>query len=42
MFDYEGELIVVVGKDVKNVFEIDVLKYVFGYMVGNDILVCYF
>ncbi|OAL05584.1 hypothetical protein IQ06DRAFT_300701 [Phaeosphaeriaceae sp. SRC1lsM3a] len=35
--DYEGELVVVIGKDAKNVSEADALKYVAGYTVGNDI-----
>jgi 2-keto-4-pentenoate hydratase/2-oxohepta-3-ene-1,7-dioic acid hydratase in catechol pathway len=37
MLDYEGELVVVIGKDVKNVSEDAALDYVLGYTVGNDI-----
>ncbi|KAH6844519.1 hypothetical protein B0I37DRAFT_377709, partial [Chaetomium sp. MPI-CAGE-AT-0009] len=37
MLDYEGELTVVIGKDVKNVTEADALSYVLGYTVGNDV-----
>ncbi|PCH02622.1 Hypothetical protein PENO1_036750 [Penicillium occitanis (nom. inval.)] len=35
--DYEGELTIVIGKDAKNVSEVDALDYVAGYVVGNDI-----
>lgn len=35
--DYEAELIVVIGKETKNVSKEDALSYVFGYSVGNDI-----
>jgi 2-keto-4-pentenoate hydratase/2-oxohepta-3-ene-1,7-dioic acid hydratase in catechol pathway len=35
-FDYEVELVVVMGKLAKNVSEADALSYVFGYCVGND------
>jgi 2-keto-4-pentenoate hydratase/2-oxohepta-3-ene-1,7-dioic acid hydratase in catechol pathway len=35
--DYEGELVVVIGKDAKNVSDADALDYVAGYTVGNDI-----
>ncbi|MCM3569254.1 fumarylacetoacetate hydrolase family protein [Neobacillus mesonae] len=34
---FESELAVVIGKEVKNVPESDVLDYVFGYTVGNDV-----
>lgn len=34
---FESELAVVIGKDAKNVAEADVLDYVFGYTVGNDV-----
>ncbi|NEU31895.1 fumarylacetoacetate hydrolase family protein [bacterium LRH843] len=34
---FESELAVIIGKDAKNVSEDDVLDYVFGYTVGNDI-----
>jgi len=37
MLDYEGELVIVIGKDVKNVSEADGLDYVLGYTIGNDI-----
>ncbi|OAL52690.1 hypothetical protein IQ07DRAFT_620236 [Pyrenochaeta sp. DS3sAY3a] len=35
--DYEGELVIVIGKDAKNVSEADALEYVAGYTVGNDV-----
>jgi 2-keto-4-pentenoate hydratase/2-oxohepta-3-ene-1,7-dioic acid hydratase in catechol pathway len=35
-FDYEVELVVVMGKVARNVSEADALSYVFGYCVGND------
>lgn len=37
MLDYEGELVVVIGKDAKNVSEDDALSYVLGYTIGNDV-----
>lgn len=35
-FDYEAELVIVMGKTARNVSEADALSYVFGYCVGND------
>jgi 2-keto-4-pentenoate hydratase/2-oxohepta-3-ene-1,7-dioic acid hydratase in catechol pathway len=35
-FDYEVELVVVMGKRAQNVSEADALNYVFGYATGND------
>lgn len=35
-FDYEAELVIVIGKEAKNVSEEEALSYVFGYSVGND------
>lgn len=35
--DYEGELVVVIGKDCKNVSEEDAIDYVAGYCAGNDV-----
>ncbi|KAF5964353.1 fumarylacetoacetate hydrolase [Fusarium bulbicola] len=35
--DYEGELVVVIGKDAKNVMESEALDYVAAYTAGNDI-----
>ncbi|KAJ5721027.1 fumarylacetoacetate hydrolase family protein [Penicillium malachiteum] len=36
--DYEGELIVVIGKDVKNLpNDANALDYVLGYTIGNDL-----
>lgn len=35
-FDYEAELVIVIGKEAKDVAEKDALAYVFGYTVGND------
>jgi 2-keto-4-pentenoate hydratase/2-oxohepta-3-ene-1,7-dioic acid hydratase in catechol pathway len=37
MLDYEGELTVVIGRDVKNVSEENALDYVLGYTAGNDL-----
>lgn len=34
---YEGEIVVVIGKTAKNVSEADALDYVFGYTIGNDV-----
>ena len=34
--NYEGELVVVIGKKAKSVSRADALDYVFGYAVGND------
>lgn len=35
--DYEGELVIVIGKDCKNVSKEDALRYVHGYCIGNDV-----
>lgn len=35
-FDYEVELVIVIGKVAHNVSEADALSHVFGYCVGND------
>jgi 2-keto-4-pentenoate hydratase/2-oxohepta-3-ene-1,7-dioic acid hydratase in catechol pathway len=35
-FDYEIELVVVMGRTARNVSEADALSYVFGYCTGND------
>jgi 2-keto-4-pentenoate hydratase/2-oxohepta-3-ene-1,7-dioic acid hydratase in catechol pathway len=34
---YEGELVVVIGKRCKNVTDDEALEYVFGYTIGNDV-----
>jgi len=34
--DYEGELVVVIGKPGRDIPESKALDYVFGYSVGND------
>jgi 2-keto-4-pentenoate hydratase/2-oxohepta-3-ene-1,7-dioic acid hydratase in catechol pathway len=34
---FEAELAVVIGKKAKNIPEADILDYVFGYTVGNDV-----
>ena len=36
-FDYEAELVIVIGKEAKNVAKEDALTYVFGYTTGNDL-----
>jgi 2-keto-4-pentenoate hydratase/2-oxohepta-3-ene-1,7-dioic acid hydratase in catechol pathway len=35
-FDYETELVIVIGKEARNVSEADVPKYVAGYATGQD------
>jgi 2-keto-4-pentenoate hydratase/2-oxohepta-3-ene-1,7-dioic acid hydratase in catechol pathway len=35
-FDYEVELVIVIGKETKRVSEADALSYVAGYCTGND------
>ncbi|KAJ5585323.1 uncharacterized protein N7459_005123 [Penicillium hispanicum] len=35
--DYECELVIVIGKEAKNVSESQALDYVLGYAVGNDV-----
>ena len=35
-FDYEVELVIVMGRTARNVSEGDALSYVFGYCTGND------
>ena len=34
---YEGELVVVIGKECKNVSQDEALDYVLGYTIGNDV-----
>ncbi|MCD8373963.1 MAG: fumarylacetoacetate hydrolase family protein [Oscillospiraceae bacterium] len=36
-FDYEAELVIVMGKEAWNVGEEDADKHIFGYTVGNDL-----
>jgi 2-keto-4-pentenoate hydratase/2-oxohepta-3-ene-1,7-dioic acid hydratase in catechol pathway len=35
-FDYEAELVIVIGRTARNVSEGDALSHVFGYCTGND------
>jgi len=35
-FDYEAELVIVMGRKASNVSEAEALSYVFGYATGND------
>jgi 2-keto-4-pentenoate hydratase/2-oxohepta-3-ene-1,7-dioic acid hydratase in catechol pathway len=35
-FDYEAELVIVIGRRARNVSEADAPNYVFGYATGND------
>ncbi|KAK9476368.1 hypothetical protein V1514DRAFT_354388 [Lipomyces japonicus] len=35
--DYECELVIVIGKEAKNITEAEALDYVLGYAVGNDV-----
>ncbi len=36
-YDYEVELVIVMGQEAKNVSEDNALDYVFGYTIGNDV-----
>ncbi|NLL18786.1 MAG: fumarylacetoacetate hydrolase family protein [Clostridia bacterium] len=36
-FDYEAELVIVIGKEASNVSKEDAPSYVFGYTCGNDL-----
>jgi 2-keto-4-pentenoate hydratase/2-oxohepta-3-ene-1,7-dioic acid hydratase in catechol pathway len=35
-FDYEAELVIVIGRTARNVSETDAPQYIFGYCCGND------
>lgn len=35
-FDYEAELVIIIGKEARNVSKEEALSYVFGYTIGND------
>jgi len=35
-FDYEAELVIVIGRQARNVSEADAPGYIFGYATGND------
>ena len=35
-FDYEAELVIVIGRRARNVSEADAINYIFGYATGND------
>ena len=36
-FDYEAELVIVIGKEGKNIKKEEALDHVFGYTIGNDV-----
>lgn len=36
-FDYEAELVIVIGKEAANISKEEALSYVFGYTAGNDL-----
>jgi 2-keto-4-pentenoate hydratase/2-oxohepta-3-ene-1,7-dioic acid hydratase in catechol pathway len=36
-FQYEGELVAVIGRTARNVSKVDALNYVFGWTIGNDV-----
>lgn len=36
-YDYEGELVIVIGKEAKNLASDEVDRAIFGYTVGNDV-----
>jgi 2-keto-4-pentenoate hydratase/2-oxohepta-3-ene-1,7-dioic acid hydratase in catechol pathway len=35
-YDYEAELVIVIGRSGRNISEADAPKYIFGYCTGND------
>ena len=35
--DYEGELVVIIGRDCKDVAKDDAMQHVLGYTAGNDV-----
>ena len=35
-FDYEAELVIVIGRQARSVSEADAPNYIFGYATGND------
>jgi 2-keto-4-pentenoate hydratase/2-oxohepta-3-ene-1,7-dioic acid hydratase in catechol pathway len=35
-FDYEAELVIVIGRTARNVSEADAVNHIFGYCTGND------
>jgi 2-keto-4-pentenoate hydratase/2-oxohepta-3-ene-1,7-dioic acid hydratase in catechol pathway len=37
LLQYEGEVVVVIGKECRNVSEAESLDYVLGYTIGNDV-----
>lgn len=37
MIDYEGELVVIIGREAKNVSRAEALEHIFGYTCGNDV-----
>ena len=37
LFQYEGEIVAVIGKQTKHISEEDALSCVFGYTIGNDV-----
>ena len=37
LFQYEGELVAVIGRTARHVSEAEALAYVFGYTIGNDV-----
>ena len=36
-FDYEAELVIVIGKTVENVSRENAMSHIFGYTIGNDL-----
>lgn len=37
LFQYEGELVVVIGRGGRHIAEVDALDHVFGWTIGNDV-----
>ena len=35
--DYEGELVIIIGKDCKDVSKEEAFDYIHGYCIGNDV-----
>lgn len=36
-YDYEAELVVIIGKEARNITEEEAPNYIFGYTIGNDL-----
>ena len=36
-YDYEGELVIVIGKSGKNISPEQAMEHILGYTIGNDV-----